>query len=206
MDEDLIEALEGPAPVIVHLVTVELPDTTLRWTYEGGFVVWGANTYQFSDAAYGVLGRLSEMEDGVTGNATPLDLSILCDTEAMADLIAPDVQGSLVTVHLGAVDRATGLLVGEPELLFRAELDQPNIAAGPSLGLDFQCITEEARCLEPNEEQRLTSAFHKSVWPGELGYDFVTDLEQKVYWRMDDPTNAVVRTGPLGRIVAAAAG
>lgn len=193
MDADLIENLEGAAPVLVHLVTLTLPSATVRWTFEGGFVAWGANTYAFTDATYGSLGSLGEIEDGATGNATPLDLTILCDSAAMAALIAAGVQGSEVTVHLGAVDFSTGELVGEPDLLFRGELDQPAISAGASQGLTFQCITEEARMLEPSDEQRLTDSFHKSAWPGEEGFELVTDLLQKVYWREDDPDNGITR-------------
>lgn len=191
MDPALIGALEGPSPVIAHLVTVELPSYTIRWAFEGGFVVWGANTYAFTDPTYGALGPMSEIEDGITGNATPLDLTVLCGSAGMTALIALGVQGSPVTVHLATVNFATGLLIGEPDLVFRGKLDQPSIAAGSSQGLSFQCITEEARMLEPNEEQRLTPSFHRSVWPGEAGYDLVVDLEQKIYWRDDDPTGAI---------------
>lgn len=191
MDADQIEDLEGAAPVIAHLVTLTLPSETVRWTLEGGFVVWDSNTYAFEHETYGSLGRVGEMEDGVTGNAMPLDISILCSVSAVAALIATGVQGSVVTVHLASVARATGLLVGEPELLFRAELDQPTIAAGPSLGLDYQCITEEARMLEPRNEQRLTDAFQQAVWPGDLGCEHVSDVEKKIYWRAEDPNNAI---------------
>jgi hypothetical protein len=111
----------------------------------------------------------------------------------MALWIDPVEQGSLVTIHLGTVNPATGLLIGEPELLFRGELDQPRLASGQSQTLIFDCITEEARMLEPNEEQRLTDSFHQSVWPGELGYDKVTELEQTVFWRADDPRGAISR-------------
>lgn len=193
MDGDLIDELEGPAPVLVHLITLTLPSATVRWTFEGGFVVWDANTYAFTDATYGTLGSISNIEDGSTGNATPFDFTVLCDSVAMTALIAPASQGSSVTVHLGSVDFATGLLVGEPELLFRGELDQPAISSGASQGLSFQCITEETRMLEPNEEQRLTSSFHKAVWPGEEGYDFVVDLLQKVFWREDDVNTGISR-------------
>ena len=193
MDASLITALQGAAPTLVHLVTVTLSGATVRWLDAGGsgFVVWSGNTYSAENATYGALGAIGAIEDGADGQATVCDLTILCDATAMALWIAPERQGSLVTVHVGAVTPATGLLIGEPELLFRGELDQPRIAAGGGQALIFDCITEEARMLEPNEEQRLTDSFQKAVWPGDLGCEHIDDVERKIYWRESDPTGAV---------------
>lgn len=195
MDSSLIAALGGASPTLIHLVTITLSGATVRWLDAGGsgFVVWGANTYKAEDATYGALGAIGAIEDGADGQATVCDLTILCDGTAMALWIDPAEQGSLVTIHLGTVNPSTGLLIGEPELLFRGELDQPRLSSGQSQTLIYDCITEEARMLEPNEEQRLTDSFHQSVWPGELGYDKVTELEQTVFWRADDPRGAISR-------------
>lgn len=190
MDADLIEALEGSAPTPVHLATLTLPDATLRLT-DGGSVVWSGQTYLERHATYGSLSSIEEIEDGVTGSATVLSLAINAPPGSLADWIASDVQGSVVTVHLGAVDRDTGLLIGEPELLIRCELDQPRLGVGGGATLIYDCITEEARMLEPNEDQRQTDSFHQSVWPGEKHYEFVTDVRRKIYWRADNPNNAV---------------
>lgn len=190
MDTDLIEALEAPAVTEVHLATITLPDATIRWT-DGGSVVWGADLYAETDATWGALSSVEEIEDGVTGSATVCSLSINAPPDSLADWTAPEVQGSLVTVHLGAVDRETGLLIGEPELLIRCELDQPRLAVGGGATLIYDCITEEARMLEPNEDQRQTDSFHQSVWPGEKHYEFVSDVRRKIWWRADSPNNAI---------------
>ena len=193
MDASLITALQGAAPTLVHLVTVTLSGATVRWMDTGGsgFVVWSGNTYSAENAIYGALGAIGAIEDGADGQATVCDLTILCDATAMALWIAPERQGSPVTVYLGTVNPSTGVLIGEPELLFRGELDQPRIAAGRGQTLIFDCITEEARMLEPNEEQRLTDSFQKAVWPGDLGNEHITDVEKKIYWRATDPNSAI---------------
>lgn len=202
MDASLVTALQGAAPTLVHLVTVTLSGATVRWLDAGGsgFVVWGANTYRAEDATYGALGAIGAIEDGSDGQATVCELTILCDGTAMALWIAPTEQGAPVTVHLGVVNPTTGLLIGEPELLFRGELDQPRIGVGRGQSLVFDCITEEARMLEPNEEQRLTDSFHQSVWPGDLGCEHITDVERKIYWRANDPTNAIRSPALVSRI------
>lgn len=190
MDVDLIDELEAPAPLGVHLVTVTLPGSTIRWT-DGGFVVWSSQTYREVDATFGTLSDLEKVEDGAGDQATSWAMTIMPPIAAIADFAAEESQGSLVTLHLGAVDRATGLLVGEPELLQRAEIDVASLGVSSSLTLDLECITEEARMLEPNEERIQSDAFHQSVWPDELHYAFQTRAKRKVYWRADDPNNAL---------------
>ena len=190
MDPDLIDELEGPAPLGVHLVTVTLPGDTIRWT-DGGFVVWDAQTYREVDATFGTLSELEAVEDGAGDQATSWAITIMPPIAAVTDLAAEEAQGSVITLHLGAVDRATGLLVGGPELLQRVELDVASLGVSSDLTVNLECITEEARMLEPNEERIQSDAFHQKVWPGELHYEFQTRAKIKVYWRADDPNNAL---------------
>lgn len=191
MDAALIAALEARFPVVANLVTLSLPGHTIRWS-DGGFVRWGGEVWRVRDQTFGVLDSLSEIEDGIDGQSGTQTLTILAPSlSAVADLaLSPQMQGSLVTVHMAVIDRATGLLIGEPELLWRGELDQPRLSVG-DLTLIYDCITEEARMLEPNEERRQNDSFHQSVWPGELGFGKVTDLPLKVYWRANEPTGAI---------------
>lgn len=194
MDADLIADLASKAPITVLLYTVYLSEeTTIRWT-DGGFVYWGGDLYQ-ARTSYGVISESEEITDGVDSEATINALTIYpADSAAFDALSAYGAQGAVVTHHLATVDFETGLLIGEPELLLRCELDQPRLGVGSGLSLIIDCITEEARMLEPNEEQRLTDSFHKKVWGSlEKGYAFVIDLLQKVYWRDDDPDNGVSR-------------
>lgn len=191
MDASLIAALGGPSVTGVLLVTLELPDHVIRWT-DGGFVVWDGDLYEEVDQTYGVLASVEDVEDGVDDSATTWSFEMVPPPAALAALIAPAVQGSVLTSHLGAVDRQTGLLIGEPDLIQRVELDQPNgTFMGQGDPLTWACVTEEARMLEESDEQRLTDAFHQSVWPDELGYVNVTGIKRKMYWRADDPSNAI---------------
>lgn len=190
MDSTLRTELEKISFTEVLLITVALPDGTIRWT-DGGTVVWEGQVYTARDATYGAILGMEPIEDGVDTQATVCALTLAPkDSTAFNALIAPGVQGSPVTVHLGAVNRSTGALIGEPDLIVRLELDQPRIAAGGAQ-MVFDCITEEARMLEPNEERRLTDVFHQLAWPGELGLSNVTAVKQHRYWRADRPNNAI---------------
>lgn len=192
MDADLIAELASAAPITVLLVSVEIDEgTTVRWT-DGGFVFWGDDLYE-AKTEFGVVSEISELSDGVDGEASSASLTVLpADDEAFGVLIDPATQGATVNISLGAVDFQTGALIGEPDLLLRCEVDVARLTrTGEALILD--CITEEARMLEVNDERRLTDSFHQSVWPGELGYANVTGLDTKIYWRANDPNNAISR-------------
>ncbi len=190
MDADLIAELASAAPVTAILVDIDLGGGDVaRWT-DGGFVYWGEELYEARNE-YGVLSEVGEISDGVDGEASSCSITVIpADNDAFATFIAPGTQGALVNIHLAAVDFQTGLMVGEPDLLMRCELDVPRLTMGGG-ALTLDTITEEARMLEINDERRLTDSFHQSVWPGDLGYSNVTGLKVKIYWRATDPNNAI---------------
>lgn len=197
MDPLLFDALKA-GKKIVHLVTVVLPAATIRWT-DGGFVKWGDDFYRAKDATYGVLDSIGEIVDGVDDDASPVEIGIIPPSlESLDDLIAADAQGGVVTIHIGAVDETTGLLIGEPYRLHRGRLDRPVVNMG-AMTLTYEILTAEALGLEPNEDQRQSDAFHQSIWPGERGYEHQTEGSKKVYWRDDDPNNAIGYISPRRR-------
>lgn len=182
MDTALLAGLTATSPLVVILTEVRLPDQTVYWT-DGGFVVWGGQTYTARHDVYGVVDSIEEIEDGSDNEATRCAITILPpDGTGMVQLANPTTQGSFVSVHLGAVDRETGLLIGEPDLLFQGELDFGRLGVGSNWSLVLECGTEEARCLEPNADQRLSDPYHKAIWPGERGFEHVTDTKRKIHW------------------------
>nr|WP_314437619.1 hypothetical protein [uncultured Brevundimonas sp.] len=194
MDPLLFEALKA-GDRIVHLVTVSLPGHTIRWT-DGGFVRWNGATYRALDERHGALSSIGEIVDGVGDDVSPVEIEVVPPTlESLTDLTAVDAQGGVATIHLGAVDEATGQLIGAPYRLHRGRLDRPIVAIG-AMTLTYEVLTAESLGLEPNEDQRLSDAFHQSVWPGERGYEHQTNGSQKVFWRDDDPNNAIGYISP----------
>ena len=191
MDLLLVAHIKAGGP-LVHLVTATLPDATIRWTLEGGFVGWGDHIWTARDATYGALDSISEITDGIDDDASPVTLSIIAPTiSSIADLAAADAQGAAVTIHLAGIDRQTGHLVGQPYLLFTGDLDQPRLLDGPERRLEYDILPADAFGLQPNEEQRQSDAFHKSIWVGERGYEHQTEGRKIVFWRDDDPNNAI---------------
>lgn len=190
MHADLIAALKAGWP-IVHLVTVTLPDRTVRWMLERGFGKWAGNTYRSRDPVYGVLRGISEITDGIDDDASPVQLEIVPPSlSSLTTLASADAQGGWVTIHLACLHPLTGLVVA-PYQLHLGELDQPRLRPGKARILEYDVITGEARGLQPNEEQRQTDAFRQYIWPGELGDQYATEGTKRVYWREDEPRSAI---------------
>jgi len=201
MDPLLEAALRAGWP-IAHLITVSLPGHTIRWT-DGGFVRWGSDTWTVRDPTYGALDEIGEIVDGIDDDASPVQIVIIPpDLTSLASLASADAQGGWVTIHLAAVNPQTGLLAGAPYQLHLGELDQPRLRTGRTRKLEYDIITGEARGLRPNEEQRQTDAFRQMVWPGERGDEYATDGTKRVYWRADEPRNAIGLLTGRGRRAA----
>ena len=193
MDAALETEFESAAPVKATLVRFDLPGGAACFT-DGGFAVFDAGdgdaTYYGEHPTYGVLGGVSSVKDGAEAQTTRVDITLLPkDDTAAAVLASPLAQGSRVRWWEGAVDPATGLLVGEPLLKFDGELDKGKFSVGASWALVMECGTQAERQLEPNADWRLNHPFHSLVWPGELGLSHVTNVPRKIYWRMDSPTD-----------------
>ncbi|MGK2287297.1 hypothetical protein [Pedomonas sp. V897] len=187
-------ALQGAAPTLVGLVEIELPDYNLRLLAPGtGLIAWGDKVFTGADPNFGVLAAISEISDGTGDEAPAITLTLMPSSDAAAGLLAsPTMQGSPVKIWQAAVDRVSGLVYADPELLFIGELDVPTIVSGPDgRTLEYEVVSVFERLFEQDEGARLVSGFHKSIWPGELGFDFVTGVEDQIYWGVEAPKSAV---------------
>lgn len=200
MDAALQAALAGKAPTSTVGVKIALlGGETIRLSLHGGTFKIGSDTYVGRHDVFGSLDSVEPVGDGADGQATRCTITLLPPTpDALADIADPLVQDSPVEAWLVAIDPETGLIIGDPELLFRGELDYGDLSVGASWSLSLECGTEEGRLLEPNENWKLSHAFHQSVWAGEMGLEHVTDMRRKIYWRVDAPSGAGIVSGGSG--------
>ena len=197
MDSALVTALQQPAPTKCSLFRLDLPGGALCLT-DGGFVVFdagegeGPEAYVGRDPTYGTVGTWPSIKDGAEAQTTRWEPVILPASDvAAAALGSPTIQGVRVQWWEGAIDRATGLLIGEPELKFDGEFDRARFSVGDSWSLTMECGTQAERQLEPNADWRLNHAFHSLIWPGEKGLIFVDGVTRKKEWR-ERPENPSV--------------
>lgn len=192
-------ALAGSAALIFIAAEIAHPAGTLRLLDGAGSVAIDGETFTGADATYGVLNSIETFTDGIEAEAPRLVLSILPPTNtAAASLADPLAQGSSVTLWFGALDPATGLVIDEPELWFLGELDTPTLRIGEgSRVVEFEVASIWERFFRTDEGARLNAAFHESVWPGELGLQFATEVQRQLPWGSDLPRPVAITDAPI---------
>lgn len=197
MNPLLTAELGGDNPLVFLACEIILPDYNLRLIYGSGEVEMSGNTFVGNDDTYGVIIALDPPEDGMGDQAPTLTISMAApsDTSA-ADLASPLMQGSRTRVWFGAIDRATGAPIPDPYLLFDGELDQPTLTTGlAKRTVDYDVVSMFDILFDNDEGARLADAFHQSIWPGELGLEFVTGIIRQIIWGPGERTSASVSTG-----------
>lgn len=189
MDASLVTALQQKATIKASFVRLDLASGPICLT-DGGFAVLdagegeGPETYFGRHPTYGVLSSVPSIKDGADSQTTRVEIVLLPNSDvAVAALAHPTAQGTRVQWWEGAVDWATGGLIGQPELKFEGEIDRARFSVGETWSLALECGTQAERQLEPNEDWRLNDAFHRIVWPGEMGLANVTNVTTKDEWR-----------------------
>lgn len=193
MSPALAAALAAARPTFFAWAEIQLPDATLRLVDGAAEVPMGGHTFAGRDPVYGVLDSIKGLTDSVGDSAPGVTIGLIPASDtALSALLDPAVQGSPVTLGVGAIDMATGLPIGEPYVLFVGELDVPNVKwAANDRRLDWSAVSIGERLFQIEEGRRLSDAFHQKVWPGELGMAFVTDIESWVPWGQALDTSAI---------------
>lgn len=174
---------DAPKLLLVGLVEMTLPSKTVRLC-DGGFVYWGVNKFQSADEDFGSIESVQALDERVGDEAPGATLTFLPkSTAAAAALSQPEYQGSPMRFWLARVDEATGELDGEPELVADMELDTTRLRVGKGArALDVEMISVAERLFNVSEGNVLSGRFHKTVWPGEQGFDNATGVGITVPW------------------------
>lgn len=169
------------------IMEMQLRDGRTIRLCDGGFVTVGGNTYRSSDPDFGVIGSMEAFSEGVGDSVPAFKLTFLpASTAAAADISAPGMQGSITRFWIVEVDADTGLVVGDPDLMFDGQIDQTVLRIGKGKReLDIDFVSTAERLFSINEGNSLNPRFHKLVNPGELGEDNATGLGVSVAWGVE---------------------
>lgn len=176
---------------LIGLCKIELPDTTVRFA-DGGFIRWGEETFVSKDALFGTLASIEGLSEGADAEVPALQMTLTpASTAAAADLSKPGYQRSRVRLWLADYAVSTGLLLGDPDLLFDGQIDQTSLSAGrSSKELTMTVVSAAERLFARNTGNGLSSAFQKSVWPGDTGHDNATGLGTPIAWGVEAPPSS----------------
>ena len=171
------------ATTIAGLITIVLPDVTLRYC-DGAFVKWGADVFDCSDETFGVIGAIQTPEEGVGDEIPNFQLTFLPKSTAVAaDLSQPNYQGCSFRSWTAEIDPDTNEVVGTPWLEIDGQVDSTDLVIDRGVrDLEMTVSSQAARLLVINEGNTLSPRFHKSIYPGELGEDNAIGIGVGVAW------------------------
>lgn len=189
-------ALSADTPLVFGALKIQLPGYTLRLLDGAGVVTFNGETFTGRDATFGTLEAIDVFTDGVGDEAPGISISLLPSDAAASTLASPTMQGSPVTLWLGAVDRATGAVIPDPLMIFFGEIDQPTLRLGKGTRvLEYECVSSFERLFDVDEGARLANSFHQMIMPGETGFANVTGITKKIYWGSEGPESSITGGG-----------
>lgn len=204
MDGALVSASTASVLRQFIAVRIELNSGTIINLIDGrGFVTFPVDgtpvTFKGSDPIYGSLATASSIEERVADQAPRFSFTLFPPNEtALGSLMQPTQQGSRVRVWWGLVNEDTGVVIGT-EVIWTGRYDTCKANAGPNqLGAEIDTVSAFDRMFVAEEGARLNGVWHKSIWPGETGLDYVYNAQQSIYWGSEAPAKAAVSSGGGG--------
>jgi hypothetical protein len=187
-------AAQAPAATWFAAIEILYPTFALRLLDGSGFLTLFGNTFVGGDPTYGALQGIESFSDGTADTSPVLKVTLLPPTNtAMAALGSSAAQGSQVSLWVGIVNPVTGLPVSDPDLRFIGSMDVPTIqVAQNEKTLELVCVSAFEQFFRDDEGVRLCDSWHQSVWPGELGLQFVSAVQVSMPWGSDAPRPSLV--------------
>lgn len=160
---------------VLYLVEMDFSGGTLYYTNWPVDVTVGATTYT-GLGNLGAVGAISESEDG---SSQTVDLELSQVNASLLSLALGNVnsyQDRPVRIYLALTD--TNFVVsGAPVLVFSGYMDTVSIKRDGGTGkITMRCTTTGADVRKNPAALRLNDAQHQARYPGELLYQYTTDL------------------------------
>lgn len=157
-------------------------------------------TYSGEHSQYGSLDSIDVITEADGQEAPEIRLTLnVPDATGAAQLASADMQGREVQILVGAVDNLSGLIIGTPEVIFLGEIDVPKLtSAKGERTLEFTIVSVFERLFEVEDGVRAQDGWHQSIWPGELGFDYMSGTDKNLYWASQPPPQTGLATGVPG--------
>lgn len=204
-DPILESALSQPIFGMFIAVRLDLTDAAIgrvvRLLDGAAEIAFGGETYTGIDADFGTIDTVESISDGGNEEAPELVLSLLPNNATTASMLADfTMQGCEVRVYVGAYDLTTGLTIGTPELKFLGQVDVPTLTLEKGVRrVELSIVSIFERFFENDDAVRASDGFHQSVWPGELGLEYMSGTDKNLYWGAKPPAQTSGNTW-LGRV------
>lgn len=187
-------AFDAEILTIVGLLRLDLPGGAARLC-DGGFCDFDGERYTGDHPMLGTIAGLDPVEDGGGDLAPGGSITFLPpDGVTVAALFAALPQNTRLRGWLGEIG-GDGKTVTNAKPLFDGLVDVPEPKIGAqTLRLDVSFIARAEKLFLQNRGNTLSPRFHKSIWPGELGFDNANGADVAVAWGVEG-VRGVVGTG-----------
>jgi hypothetical protein len=186
-------ALAAPVATVFGAVEILLPGYAIRLLDGAGQVTFGGHSFTGFDPTFGAIESMDVISDGTGDEAPAISLTLIPSGDAAAGtLAAASMQGSQVSLWIGAVDAVSGLVIPDPMLVFLGAIDVPVLtSSSEGRTLELSVVSAFEKFFADDEGVRLSDTLHRSIWPGETGLAGVTGVDKKVYWGVETPISSV---------------
>ncbi|EGF93750.1 hypothetical protein ABI_21920 [Asticcacaulis biprosthecium C19] len=194
-NSELQAALSGAQVSLFFAVRMAHPVKTVHLLDGAGTLSFGGEVWSGFDPDFGALGALEAIGDQADRDEAPEFLLTVrpADAALLVGLATAAAQGCAASLYIGAFDPQSGAVVGTPEVVFQGEVDDVDMVLdGASSAVTFTLVSHFVRFQAEDEAITLSDSFHQSVWPGEKGLEFMTEVEQQMPWGAEGPRPAVV--------------
>lgn len=203
IDATLNTALNQQEVTLFTAVQIALPTYTINLIDTAGFVTFPVNgvstTFTGSDPVFGLLSSVG-VSGSQMGAETPRCSIILLPptVEAVGYLSQPEVQMSRVRCYEGAVNPATGAVIGQPTQFWSGIIDVPMAMHDQTArSIELDTVSVLAQFLQKNEGLRLNTAWHQHHFPTATGLRFNVAATETPVWG----TEGIYGTGTFGGTV-----
>ena len=181
-------SLGGRRIMIAGLVSIALPDHTIRLCDGSAAIRFDDDVFTGRDELYGVLGEVEAIGEAVGDQAPGVELTLIPPSLAAAAALASPVnQGATVLFWLASIDADTGEVVPDPDLQFTGEIDTAQLETDrgkQAVRIGVASVFE--RLLEPDEGARLSDSFQQQMFFGDLGLANMTGTPLVSIWGPGD--------------------
>ena len=143
-----------------------------------GTLTWGGNSY----VGVGKFGAVSPMEEASDLSRTPITLTLSGLPNDIISLLATTtVQGRLATVYLGYLSATTRLLVNDPGIIYRGNIDTCKVRQGQTVTISLSIESRFAAWSNP-VIRRFNNSYQQLRFPGDKGLEYIEQTVNKTIW------------------------
>lgn len=191
-------AFAAPILTLVGLLKLDLPGGAVRLC-DGGFCDWQGERYMAEHPVWGTIAAIEPVDEGVGDMAPGGKISFMPAPDAPASALSSKTHANArLRGWLGEIG-PDGKTVTTARPLFDGLIDTTAIRLPRGQRLvDVTFIARAERLFLVNQGNTLSPRFHKSVWPGEAGFDNCTGVPKSVAWGVEAPAQNSTLAGSGG--------